>query len=125
MDALIARFKERVADPLRAVDAVAWVCPMPTVAPPATWAQVEAAEAALGFLIPQLLRRLYAEVGNGGFGPNYGVVGVPTFPRVPGTADIVALYNAYNWEPPLEHPATCGRTVGCRSSAAGATTSSA
>jgi hypothetical protein len=105
MDALIARIKARVADPLRAVDAAAWVCPMPTVAPCATMAEVDAAEAALGFAIPQLLRRLYLEVGNGGFGPNYGLIGVPTISSVPGAADILALYESYNWEPPPEHPA--------------------
>jgi hypothetical protein len=105
MMALIARIKERVADPLRAVDAATWVCPMPTVAPPATMAEVDAAEVALGFAIPPLLRRLYTEVGNGGFGPNYGLEGVPTFPPVPGVADIVALYEMYCGEPPPEHPA--------------------
>jgi hypothetical protein len=105
MDALIARIKERVADPLRAVDAATRVCPMPTVAPPATMAEVDAAEVALGFTIPLLLRRLYTEVGNGGFGPNYGLEGVPTIPPVSGTADIVALYEMYSSEPPPEHPA--------------------
>jgi hypothetical protein len=69
--------------------------PMPTIAPPATVAEVDAAEVALGFAIPPLLRRLYTEVGNGGFGPNYGLEGVPTIPPVPGTADIVALYEMY------------------------------
>lgn len=105
MDVLIARIKERVADPLRAVDVAAWVCPMPKVAPPATLAEVDAAEVALGFAIPPLLRRLYTEVGNGGFGPNYGLEGVPTTPPVPDAANIVTLYEAYNWEPPPEHPA--------------------
>jgi hypothetical protein len=105
MDALIARIKERIADPLRAVDAATWVCPMPTIAPPATAAEVEAAEAALGFAIPPLLQRLYTEVGNGGFGPNYGLEGVPTIPPVAGTADIVALYEMYCCEPPPDHAA--------------------
>src|SRR5436190_5588567 len=105
MDALIARIKERVGYPLRAVDAATWVCPMPTVAPPATPAEVDAAEVTLGFAIPHLLRRLYTEVGNGGFGPSYGLEGVPTIPPVPGTTDIVALHKAYNWETPPEHPA--------------------
>jgi hypothetical protein len=73
VDALIGRVKERVADPLRAVDAAAWVRPVPTVAPPASVAEVDAAEATLGFAIPPLLRRLYTEVGNGGFGPDYGL----------------------------------------------------
>jgi hypothetical protein len=69
---------------------------MPSVAPPATVAEVDAAEKALSFAIPQLLRRLYLEVGNGGFGPNYGLEGVPTLPPAPGTADIVALYRQYS-----------------------------
>ncbi len=104
MDSLIARIKQRVADPRLAVDAATWVEPMPTIAPPATHAEVDAAEAALGFAIPPLLRRLYTEVGNGGFGPSYGLEGVPTIPSTPYTADIVALYEMYNSEPPAEHP---------------------
>jgi SMI1 / KNR4 family (SUKH-1) len=39
--------------------------------PCATAEQVEEAEAALGFPLPSLLSRLYQEVGNGGFGPEY------------------------------------------------------
>jgi hypothetical protein len=104
MDALIARIKARSVDPVRAVDAATWVCPMPTLAPPASLAEVEAAEAALGFAIPQLLRRLYTEVGNGDFGPTYGLEGVPTIPPNPHRADIVALYERYS-APDPEHPA--------------------
>ncbi len=106
MDALIARIKERVADPLLAVDASTWVEPMPTVARPATKAEVDAAEAALGFAVPPLLRRLYTEVGNGGFGPYYGLEGVPTNPPAPGAAEIVVLYERYSGEmPPHGKPA--------------------
>ena len=111
MDALIARIKARVVNPLRAVDAATWVRPMPTIAPPAIAAEVDAAETALGFGIPPLLRRLYMEVGNGGFGPNYGLEGVPTIPPAPGAADIVALYEMYSGEPPREcraHVWPCG-----------------
>ncbi|WP_067792531.1 SMI1/KNR4 family protein [Actinomadura formosensis] len=39
--------------------------------PHATAEQIEQAEAALGFALPPLLSRLYQEVGNGGFGPDY------------------------------------------------------
>jgi hypothetical protein len=105
MDGLIARITDCVANPLLAVDAATWVCPMPTVAQPATPGEVDAAEVALGFAIPQLLRRLYIEVGNGGFGPNYGLEGVTTIPPAPGTANIVTLYESCNWEAPPEHPA--------------------
>ena len=38
--------------------------------------QVENAEQRLGFRLPELLRRIYLEVANGGFGPGYGVMGV-------------------------------------------------
>jgi len=103
MHTLIARIKARVVAPLRAVDAATWVVPMPTISPPAATAEVDAAEAALGFPIPPLLRRLYMEVGNGGFGPSYGLEGVPTIPPTPGTADIVALYKQYS-EPWPEYP---------------------
>ncbi|WP_242882157.1 SMI1/KNR4 family protein [Actinomadura litoris] len=37
----------------------------------ATPEQVNEAEAVLGFALPPLLARLYREVGNGGFGPDY------------------------------------------------------
>jgi hypothetical protein len=47
--------------------------------PPLIAARPEAvaeAEAVVGFPLPKLLRRLFLEVGNGGFGPGYGVLGV-------------------------------------------------
>lgn len=37
---------------------------------------VEEAEDLLGCRLPPLLRRLYLEVGNGGFGPGYGMLGL-------------------------------------------------
>jgi hypothetical protein len=104
VESLIARIKARVADPLHAVDAATWVVPMPRIAPPATASEVDAAEAALGFAIPPLLRRLYLEVGNGGFGPDYGLEGVPTCPPTPFTADIVSLYQWYSEADP-QYPA--------------------
>jgi hypothetical protein len=47
--------------------------PPPTPAPPDA---VEEAQVAVGHPLPALLRRLYLEVGNGGFGPGYGILGV-------------------------------------------------
>lgn len=47
--------------------------------PPLTPAKPEAvdeAERLIGFPLPDLLRRCYLDVGNGGFGPGYGVLGV-------------------------------------------------
>jgi hypothetical protein len=43
---------------------------------PASPDAVEEAEGLLGHRLPLLLRRLYLEVGNGGFGPGYGILGV-------------------------------------------------
>jgi hypothetical protein len=46
------------------------------ICPPASEEQVRRAEAELGFQIPPLLRSIYLNVGNGGFGPGYGIIGV-------------------------------------------------
>jgi hypothetical protein len=43
---------------------------------PATPSAVTEAEEVIGFPLPPLLRRLYLEVANGGFGPAEGIVGV-------------------------------------------------
>jgi hypothetical protein len=44
---------------------------------PATRDAVEAAELSFGYPLPALLRRLYIEIGNGGFGPGYGILSLP------------------------------------------------
>ncbi|MCC2671245.1 MAG: hypothetical protein K0Q72_3716 [Armatimonadetes bacterium] len=106
LDELVERIRVRVADPLRAIDSAAWVRPMPMVAPPATLADVDAAEAALGFPLPPLLRRLYTEVGNGGWGPDYGLDSIPTDGAVPDVNDLVGLYQQCTApERALESPA--------------------
>jgi hypothetical protein len=43
---------------------------------PAAPAAVDEAEALVRHPLPPLLRRLYLEVGNGGFGPGYGLLGL-------------------------------------------------
>lgn len=45
-----------------------------TLPAPATAADLDRAEASLGFRLPPTLRRVYAEVADGGFGPGYGLV---------------------------------------------------
>jgi hypothetical protein len=42
---------------------------------PATPAALDAAEQRLGVALPPLLRRLYLEIANGGFGPGHGIIG--------------------------------------------------
>jgi SMI1/KNR4 family protein SUKH-1 len=43
---------------------------------PASHEGIAAAERRLGFVLPPLLKRLYLEVANGGFGPGPGILGV-------------------------------------------------
>ena len=43
--------------------------------PPATEEQLLATEQSLGFPLPPLLRALYAQLANGGFGPGHGLIG--------------------------------------------------
>jgi hypothetical protein len=51
------------------------IVPLPALTPTMPEA-VQEAEAVLGSDLPRLLCRLYLEVGNGGFGPGYGVLGL-------------------------------------------------
>ncbi|WP_433178948.1 hypothetical protein [Actinoallomurus sp. CA-150999] len=44
--------------------------------PPVTVPELLAAEQRIGRRLPDLLRRLYTEVANGGFGPTYGILGI-------------------------------------------------
>ena len=46
----------------------------PDLLPPATEAELAAAEAALGQRLPAAIRRSYAEIANGGFGPGAGLL---------------------------------------------------
>jgi hypothetical protein len=50
--------------------------PVPPLYPVATEAEIADAERRLGFSLPLFLRRIYAEVGNGGFGPGGGLIGI-------------------------------------------------
>src|SRR4051794_12049229 len=52
--------------------------------PPASAKTLEVAERAIGFTLPELLRAIYLEVGNGGFGPEYGIVGMKGGPKLDG-----------------------------------------
>jgi hypothetical protein len=45
--------------------------------PSAEASAIAAAQRALGFFLPHLYVRLLTEVANGGFGPGYGIIGVP------------------------------------------------
>jgi SMI1 / KNR4 family (SUKH-1) len=93
VDHIIAAIRQRLADPERVIDAGA-----ADPNPPTTTAKVDAAEEALGFPIPAILRRLYTEVANGHFGPGYGLVGVDGCGTDERRNDIVALYRGQSSE---------------------------
>ncbi len=71
-DRLIRLLQERVADDARRVE-------MGTLVryPVAERTALEAAQAQLGFALPSFFKRLLTEVANGGFGPGYGLLGLP------------------------------------------------
>jgi hypothetical protein len=64
--------------------------------PPASAMAVADAEAVLGFAFPPLLRRLYLEVANGGFGPGEGVLGVPDAGSYKQRTDIVRHHRIFS-----------------------------
>ena len=66
---LIEQLRERASDRERATD-----MQIDIARPPVSKAELDSAEASLGFRLPQLLRELYHLVGNGGFGPGYGLI---------------------------------------------------
>lgn len=75
---LLKRLRERVTDAF----------------PRATAQMVGEAEAELGFRLPALLRATYRVVGNGGFGPGQGLIGVPgTEPYTSGEQSVLDLYD--------------------------------
>jgi hypothetical protein len=70
---LVQRLQERNADRERATDGgIHSLGPRPPVAASA----LVAAERAIGLELPELLRAIYLKVGNGGFGPEFGILGI-------------------------------------------------
>jgi len=72
MTSLIERLNERAHDFKTATDEGKNVA-----APPASEEQIAAAENWLGFALLELLKQVYREVGNGGWGPGDGLPGIP------------------------------------------------
>ena len=58
---------------------------------PATLVEIAAAESQIGFRLPDLIKQLYTQIANGGFGPMSGLFGVPS----PGAAPDWDLVRAY------------------------------
>ena len=73
-DALTIAIKDRISDPQLRIEMK--TIGTPPIFGPASAAAINAAEAATGLRMPPLLKRLYHEVANGGFGPGAGFLGV-------------------------------------------------
>jgi hypothetical protein len=79
-DILIAQLRQRATDRRRATDQSKR---FPTSArSPIDEDSVRSAEASLGQALPALLSELYLRVGNGGFGPGYGVLPLLPIPTM-------------------------------------------
>jgi hypothetical protein len=76
MSLLIEQVRIRIQDPKRTTTFNQYSPRQRSLFPPTTIFAVEAAENELGFKLPQLLSQLYTRVGNGGFGPGYGIFGL-------------------------------------------------
>ncbi|MGR6998816.1 hypothetical protein ACU686_12920 [Yinghuangia aomiensis] len=78
--------------------------PRRPVFPPASAADAEAAEHRIGHALPELLRRVYTEVGDGGFGPDSGLVSLRRGNRGPGdSSDWPSVHKERRhryWPPP-------------------------
>lgn len=90
---LIEAIKSRASDPLRATEG-ADVVPAKAF-PPASPAQLADAERALGFALPNSMRELYLRVGNGGYGPGYGLIGVADGAADDNGKRLVELYASF------------------------------
>lgn len=88
-DHLIQSVAARTRIPERRTDAIDVV--IPEIGPLVSQEQLERCEASLGFRLPELLRRLYLEIGNGGFGPGYGFFPLPNGESARGRT-ILSLY---------------------------------
>lgn len=106
MDTLIEQIRHLATDPQNATDFANIA--EPKLAPPATEEQIIMAETALGVQLPIFLSRLYREVGNGGFGPDYGLLGLMIGPATKKDGDesdgseryAVALYESFHQPDP-------------------------
>ncbi|MHB8628471.1 MAG: hypothetical protein ACYDBJ_27965 [Aggregatilineales bacterium] len=73
---LIDNIKERALDPKRRTQMTEKHSKKSYIYPSVSPQQVRDAEEVLGFRLPDLVREIYLQVGNGGFGPGYGIAGL-------------------------------------------------
>ena len=74
---------------------------LPKIRPTLTPSQVDAYESDLGVKFPPTLRRIYTEVGDGGFGPGYGFLPM-SLPVESPNDSIVQLYTTFSRSDPSD-----------------------
>jgi hypothetical protein len=90
---LIGAVKQRAEDPSRATDSADAV--PASIFPPADLELIADAERELGFSLPVILKELYLQVGNGGFGPGYGLLGLAGGAKDDTGKSLVDLYASF------------------------------
>ncbi|MFF1400410.1 SMI1/KNR4 family protein [Streptomyces sp. NPDC058287] len=71
---------------------------------PASSEVVDEVERRIGFQLPRLLKRLYLEAANGGFGPDDGVLGLPGGEWNGDWSDILHIHEAIQSDPDEDVP---------------------
>lgn len=93
--------RARASNPETIHDMAQGLSPVPKIYPPAAAEVIAAAEAKLGFALPPILKRVFTEIGNGGFGPGYGLYSLGTdLPDGLYPTALEELYAALREEPP-------------------------
>ncbi len=72
------------------------------IMPLATSNDIYVSEQRLGFKLPSALVTLYQEIGNGGFGPDYGVLGIENGMKDDLNRNAIELYESFHQDDPEE-----------------------
>jgi hypothetical protein len=73
MENLINKIKTRASNPSTIHDMAEGLSPAPQINAVVALAEIQKVEEELGFKFPDLWKKIYSEIGNGGFGPGYGL----------------------------------------------------
>lgn len=100
MNTLLQSIRQRASKPSTQIDIGQFS--LPAIAPPLTAQGLSSAERQLGFAIPTLLAQIYTGVGNGGFGPGYGLLGLQGGALDDLGHDAITLYCLYRQTDPTD-----------------------